>query len=357
MFASASHPIGVDLGAHTLRLAQLEGHGSGLRVRAVAQRELPSLPTDPAARREALATLLRAALREGPFRGRVAVASLPSAALQVKNVRLPQMPPEEVEQALSWEASEHLGIAVDKHRLQHFDAGDVLQGEQTRREIVLMACAAPVVEERLAVLDAAGLDPIALEVDACALTRALCPFDRARTDAEADVILDVGHERSKVTIVRNGRPVFFKQLDLAGAAFDRAVMSALSCDRAEAAAMRRRAEAQPQDAASQAVDEAVRGPVRDLAREVALCLRYVSVTFRGPRPTRAFLAGGEMDSPVLRRELTEHAGLVIQPANPLTVAGAKSDAIQGAPRAGAWSVAVGLSLRSAKAPASSRRAA
>src|SRR5438045_7899881 len=43
----------------------------------------------------------------------------------------------------------------------------------------------------------------------------------------------------------------------------------------------------------QAVHDAIRSTVEELAREIALCLRYYSVTFRGQRPGKLRLLGGE----------------------------------------------------------------
>ncbi len=43
----------------------------------------------------------------------------------------------------------------------------------------------------------------------------------------------------------------------------------------------------------QAVHDAIRGSIDELSREVGLCLRYFSVTFRGRRPASVKLVGGE----------------------------------------------------------------
>jgi hypothetical protein len=47
------------------------------------------------------------------------------------------------------------------------------------------------------------------------------------------------------------------------------------------------------------VFDATRSTMEELGREIGLCLRYYSVTFRGQRPNKLRLLGGEAADPML----------------------------------------------------------
>lgn len=324
-------PIGVDFGAHSIRMLQLEPRGDGYAVAASAQDVLPArTPESGEKRHELQVQLLQKLYSEGSFDGKQVVSCLPAHVLHYKNLRVPKMPPDELRGAVEWEAADRLGLSSDRMRLRFFDAGEVRQGEEVRQEIILMAAPIPDVDDHTAVLLDAGLRPSCVEVAASALARVACPARRSTDDELLQVVLDVGYAASKVLVLRNGRVAFFKMIDIGGGTFDEGVAQRLGLSVHEAAAMRRRivpaAEGEKAESADQplfgdtrketverAVSEAMRSAVTDLGKELGLCLRYYSVTFRGNRPDVIHLAGGESCNPHLAEMLSETTGIETRP--------------------------------------------
>ena len=67
----------------------------------------------------------------------------------------------------------------------------------------------------------------------------------------------------------------------------------------------------------QAVFDAGRSIMEDLGREVSLCLRYFSVTFRGQRPEKVRLVGGEACDPHLHAVLNTALPIPVETSRPL----------------------------------------
>ena len=279
------------------------------------------------------------------------------------------MPASDMQSAVEWEAADRLQMDAKNIQVQFFDAGDVTQGEQDRREIILMGVSKQVVREHLDVLLAANLRPLAIECVPSALARFASHAQEAEADdAAAQVVLDVGYSSTKVMIVRHGRVLFFKLIDIGGRTLDHAVSERLDLSPAEAADLRLRlvseragANEEPQvDSRRQdvqrAVFEAIRATVAKLGPEIGLCLRYYSVTFRGRRPEGAILVGGEARDPQLARLLSEQAGVHIEPARPPAWLDT-GDTVVGTDTVGAWAVAAGLSMRREMRQARKRGAA
>jgi len=101
------------------------------------------------------------------------------------------------------------------------------------------------------------------------------------------------------------------------------------------------------DSVNWTLHDAVRGEAEQLAKEISLCLRYCSVTFRGLRPTRVALTGGEAYDPALLKLLGNGLDCECVVGEPLRGIDL-GDADLGSERRGVlteWSVATGLALR------------
>ena len=355
------NPIGVDFGMHTVKLLQLGQDGEAWRVLAAASKELPDdLPTEDEARRDAVARLISQMLGSAPFKGKRVVSCLPATSVQYKNLRLPKMPPDELRQAVEWEASDRLRLDSGNFKVQYFDAGEVRQGEEVREEVIVLAASTAVVNEHTRLLTQCGLEPVAIDAVPSALARFVEFSQPNDPNAPVHVVLDIGYSSSKVLICRNGRIVFFKLIETGGQKFDEEVAQHLNLSVADAAQLRRRQneagqsgttqtpalDSGKQENVEQAVTTALRASIDELAREVALCLRYYSVTFRGKRPESIALIGGETYQSQLVNMLSDAMSTNVEPVEPfqhIDVAGAADLEATGRSLS-EWTVAIGLSM-------------
>lgn len=352
-------PIGVDVGAHGVRLMQLgRAQASGRpMIVAAASAELPAEVRGATGERfqTALTDTVHKLLDTGVFQGRRAVSCLPAASVQYKNLRLPKMPADELKAAVEWEAADRLHLGKDSSAIQFFDAGEVRQGDELREEIILLAAPLAVVEAQTQALVACGLEPEAIDVVPAALARVAgltLPTGMSGAELDGQVVIDVGYQSSKVLIARGGRIAFFKLIGIGGRNFDQAAAQALGATLEDAAERRRAIADEAADGAEpgeryEQLRAALRPVITELGREIGLCLRYYSVTFRGRRPEDAVLVGGEANNPFLPDLLPEIAGIAIKPTDLLAGfdVAAPHEALGGTRRRGAWAVAAGLSLR------------
>lgn len=349
-------PIAVDLDAHEVRLVQVSSQAARVRVVAAARKALPAdVEPDGAARHEAVAKAIRDAASRGGFTGKRLVTSLPATAVHVKNLRLPRMPADELPQAVEWEAKDRLQLDAEPHLIRFFDAGDVRQGEELRREVILLATPTAYAEGHAAALVDQGFKLDAVEAPPAALAR----LARRTSGGDAPaVMVDVGNRVTTAVIVHAGRVPFCKSINLGGDQMDQAVATHLDLPLDEARRLRRRfdheanpdadaadAEADPVgDEARRAMYEAVRPTLSDLARETALCLRYFGVTFRGERPGAISLTGPESTSRWLADTMAEAGAVAVGVADPLLPGDDRGKLVDDA-GPGVWSVAIGSALR------------
>ena len=362
-------PIGLDIGADSIKMLQMCRSGGRVKVRA-AERWHFSPPGDqgPDQRKELAVAAINDMLKKGRFRGRRVVSSLRCEELHIKNIRLPHLPADELKRAVQWEAKERFGFDVAADQLNCINAGQVRQGSETRDEIIMLAATPEVIDSHLDLLRKVSLTPEAIDAEPVALFRGFERYLRRRVDEEAvTVIVDIGHSATRVIVAQGRRIVLIKSIDIGGHRFTDAVAGQLNLSYPEARDLRLRKMNEYEDlagveSAGQAdqperqrsslewsIHDAIRSEVESLAREIALCLRYCSVTFRGLRARQITLTGGETYDRALVDLLTTQLGASAAVGEPLR--GVDISAVDlGANRratATEWAVCAGLAFRGA----------
>jgi len=239
---SASNPIGVAVSAKDVCLAQTTSSGVVLEREPLSGDVAISDPNFHTETQRAIGT----ALRRGKFAGKQAVSALPAELLRYKTLRLPPMPEEEMAQAVTWEAAERLQL-TDRESLQHYRAGTVSQGNEKREEIILIAAEKNSVYDHATALKQAGLMPTAIDATAAALARVL------GTANQSTLTIHLSESIAEVVGHRGDRVIFDKPIDLIK------------------------------------LNDTINAI--ELAREVGLCIRYLSVTFGVHKPDAIWLAG------------------------------------------------------------------
>ncbi|MDG2132055.1 MAG: pilus assembly protein PilM [Phycisphaerales bacterium] len=286
-------PLGVEFCERGLRLVQVGATSDEIR-RAVLVPFESNGDVDPGR--------LRAALRG--FRGRDAVVAPPRADITVRPARLPLLVDAELREAARWEAAGLLEI----------DASDVvadalpLSSEtdtEGRTEMLVVAASASGLEQRLAPLITAGLRPIALEPAFFGAGRAFTVRSRRQQEQhEIRVVVDVSETESWIVVTRGDRLMFAKRSDVGGAAFDAELAAGLGIE--PSTARRTRLDGRDRTLDPEVLAEvmtAVRRAGASLADEIAMAVRYVTVTTRLGRPQALHLSGEAGATPGLQETI------------------------------------------------------
>jgi len=358
-------PIGVDIGSDSVKLLQMEIVGNTLSVVAAARQPLPpaARTAEFAERTAAAAEVIRQMIRHNPFNSRKIVAALPRDIVHVKNLRLPLMPIDELKSAIDFEVKNIFPFDTTDAHVRFLHAGEVRQGADARQEVIVLAATRSDVDTFICQLHRSGTVIESLDFEPAAIYRSAERFIRRREDEqEVHVLVDVGGTRTQVVIGRGENISFFKPIEIGGQHLHDAVARKLDISADEARALRRRlieagtvsgAPAAPDDSrrdpVRQAVFDATRTIMESLAGEVSLCLRYHSVTFRGHRPTKIRLVGGEASDPQLLAVFNSALSLPTEAGRPLH--SVDTSRMRPTDRRGfmsEWTVPFGLSLRMTK---------
>lgn len=352
--------IGVDFGSRGIRMLQLRRHRTGLRVVGMARIDVDVRDEESPPRN--LVEQIRTNFIAGGFGGRRCVVCPHRNDLHVQSIRLPRMSDSELAEACYWEAAQRFGLERKSMVADYVRLGEVQQGSEAREEVLLVAADLKTIQARIEPLLEAGLRPVAVDAPFMSLAR----FHSLNCRRESDqnrirCVVEVGSSGTIIMILRGDQIAFCKPVALGGELLDRAVAEYLQVEPQAARELReRRADggtnstpetAGSDEVADRMIFEAMRPLYGQLAKEVALCLRYYSVTFRGPAPECVYLTGGDGRDPRLVEMLEQSCKVrVSSPDSIFDLDEQLRELGLGAGRSigpsTAWGVTAGLSLRS-----------
>ena len=355
-------PIALDVGSDSVKMLQLRRVGHIVSVNASARWQFPrEAANDPVGRRQLAVPAVRELLRAGAFKGRRVISGLSCDQMTIKNVRLPHMPEHEMAEAVKWEAKERFDFDPSRDQIAFLNAGQVRSGNETRDELVLLIVQHETVNKHLEMLEAMGLEPDHIDGEPLALFRVYDRWLRRRADEQSvSVLADIGRSAARMVVARGRDIVFIKSIDIGGRRLTEAVAKQLGLEIHEADELRQRlmrehaektrqaaAEGQGELPIDWTIHDAIRGEVEALAREISLCLRYCAVTFRGLRPDKIVVTGGEAYDPAVVKLLNEHMHVecsVGQPLRGIDVSTVDLGADRRASLA-EWTTCTGLAIR------------
>lgn len=367
-------PIGLDIGHSSIKAIQLVVNGGQISVFAADETRIePGVNSDEQARRSFVVSAIKRMLAQGNFRGRDVISCVPSGKLKITSLRLSEAEKGAIEQALRKEVSQRFGLDPNEDAIDYVVAGHVRQGDELKSELIVFATDNQAIKDHIAMLEEAELKPVAIDTIPCALFRSFERSLRRQEDRELTVVfVDVGSCFTTVVFGRGGEISFVKQIPIGGEGFVQQVAAKLGISISEAETLREslrmetgfsslepdaedgpsQADERNMDASTRhAVSDAVTSVAEELAREIALCLRYYTVTFRGKRVERAVFAGGGAYEDILLNVLRRQLAVEIEVAEPLRgfdLSGGKGKVSFYGDRRGLlceWAVAVGLSLK------------
>lgn len=367
-------PIGLDIGNNSIKMIQLRMDDMRIAVAAAQEIRIDrGVRDDENTRREFIISAIKQMLTKGHFHGKNVVSCLPSGKLKITSIRFPEIDRNELDNVLRKDAAQRFGLDPLNDSINYVFAGNVRQGDEIKNELIVFAAANETIKNHIRLLIDSGLKPSSIDTIPCALFRSFERSLRRQEDRDrTTVFVDVGSNYTTVVFGRGGEISFVKEIPIGGDKFNQEVAAKLGITTGEAEVLRDALKTEknlscsksesvvqsPGDSSQdidmqtrQIVVDAVSAVVEDLAREISLCLRYYTVTFRGKRVERAIIAGGGAYEQVLLSVFRRHLTVELEIAQPLRgfdLSSERTNLNFEGDRRGylcEWAVAVGLSLK------------
>ena len=220
--------VGIDIGSRFIKAVQADAGRPGCwRIIKAAV-----VPTPHDAVRDGIvvdqagvAAAVRAMLSGAGIDANAVVAAISGTSVIVRHIKLPRMPESVLRKSVRFAAAKHISSSVEDSMIEFEITGQV-PGEDDKMNVMLVAAPNDMVESRLSALTLAGLEPVAVDIEAFALQRALVDLSPTRPgEGTTLALLDIGATTTDVNIIANGLFALTRNVPIAGDSFTQALKS------------------------------------------------------------------------------------------------------------------------------------
>ena len=281
--------MGLDLGSSVVKAVEITLESHEPVITGFSRVELPPGGS--------LGEAVKQVFKEGKFRSKRVVTGVSGQDTIVRYLSMPKMSDSELKQAIAFEADKLVNseddFVIDCAPLER------LADDDPREQIKVLVAAAQSqrLNDQAAMVQGAGLLPIAIDLDLFALANAweMCALADIEglnpDDNRATALVDIGATATSINVMRGATSCFSREIPIGGASMTQAVARRLGVEGFEAEAIKRSSEDH------QAEVRTAIGPVlEDLASELVLSMDYVEHN-EGVLVTEILLSGGGVLAP------------------------------------------------------------
>lgn len=209
--------VGLDIGSSHVKAVQLKRVGrTGIELERFGMAEIYPEGDKKAAgldTHQAKVEAVKRALSQARITAKQTISAVSGESIIVRYIQLPNMPEEELRNALRWEAEEYIPFAVDDVNLDSVILGRSEDGDKV--DVLLVSAKKDMVNSHLEVIRDAGLSPIIVDVDSFAFLNC---YEINYTPSMTDVIalVNIGAEITSINIYIGGVSRFSRDISIAG---------------------------------------------------------------------------------------------------------------------------------------------
>jgi type IV pilus assembly protein PilM len=234
--------IGLDIGSHQIKAIYLERKRGGWTVSAAGVTPTPpdSVSEGIVHEPDRVGESINALLRERNIPPGDAVAAISGSTVTVRQIRMPNVPNNALPKAVKFEAAKYLP-SVQESAVEYAVLGK--SGEPLQLDVLLVAAPNEMVNSRVAAMERAGLEPVAIDIEAFALLRSLSAagFDLS----EPMAVLNMGAAFTDFHVLYDQSIALTRSIPMGGGMLTQAIVSAANVSVEEAEALKQQLNLQP----------------------------------------------------------------------------------------------------------------
>ncbi|MCX5791821.1 MAG: type IV pilus assembly protein PilM [Elusimicrobia bacterium] len=320
--------IGIDIGNYSVKLVCFTEEKKTVTLKDWGVIQLAIKPdTPPDEKKAIISEEIKNYLKKKGIEARRAAASVSGNSVIVRYVKLPKLSHKELALTINVEAEPFIPFDINDVRLTYAILNDLTEDGEAKMETVLVAAKKEAVQDKIDILEGAGLDPVIVDVDSFALENLYARLAPA-SESGSVLFLNIGQKVTNLSIVTQGVTRVVRDIFIAGATFDKAIAKALKTDAAGAAAAKKlhpllvsdedkEAAIAAFDKEGIAVSKAASGVLKDLYTEVSRSIDFYLSQGVEHSISKIVISGGMANLGNISRFLAAEFKVPAEIANPM----------------------------------------
>jgi type IV pilus assembly protein PilM len=208
--------VGLDIGSSSVKAVELAKKGSNLQLLNLG---FENLQTDTIVDGQIMelnnvSNVISQIFSEHQIRTTRVCAGVSGHSVIVKNIVLPQMSSEELQESFSWHAEEHIPFDIADVNLDY----ELTSRSEDALHVLMAACKSDKIANVKQAIQLAGKQPVIIDVDAFALQNCYEVNYRPRP-GEIVALLNVGAATMNINILNGTRSIFARDASVGGSQY------------------------------------------------------------------------------------------------------------------------------------------
>lgn len=307
--------VGLDIGSSSVKAVELQGKLDQLTLVNLGVESLqPDTIVDGQIMElNDVSNVIAGLFGQHAFRTERVAAGVSGSSVIVKNIVVPQMTREELDESIDWHAEEHIPFEISDVSLDY----QVVGSGPDSLNVLMAACKREFVANVKQAIQLAGKHPAVIDVDAFALQNCY-EVNYQPSDDAVVALLNVGAATMNINILKGVRSVFTRDVSVGGNQYTALLQKELGLTYEQAEAVKRGGEA-PTHVRPSEIEGAIETVSEMLALEISKTFDFYRATAEDGegRVQKIYLSGGGSKLNNLLEFLSERFEAPVERLDPL----------------------------------------
>ncbi len=236
LFGKKKSVAGLDVGSSSIKMVELDGKLNNLNLVSLGFENLPdnTIIDGQIMELNVVSDVINSVCANNQITANQVITGVSGHSVILKNIILPPMSVEELEESIDWHAEEHIP----------YDLADVTLDYQVTAEtpdatyVLIAACKRERIDNMKQAVQLSGKTPLVIDVDTFALQNCY-EINYQPDDSQVVTLLNIGASTMNVNIVKGTRSLFTRDITVGGSQFTDVLQRSLGLSFQQAEAVKR----------------------------------------------------------------------------------------------------------------------
>ncbi len=350
LFGKKKGVFGLDIGSTSIKVVELDGKLNNLNLVNLGFENLPNetIVDGQIMELNSVSEVIQNVCKSHNVKSNDVVTGVSGHSVIIKNIVLPMMSREELEESIDWHAEEHIPYDLSEVSLDYHVALE----EDEAIQVMIAACKQERLDNIKQAVQLSGKNPVIIDVDTFALQNCY-EVNYQPDDSQIVTLLNIGASTMNVNIVQGGNSLFTRDITVGGSQFTDILQRSLGYSFEEAEALKRGVAEVESDNDETAIEPLMNDVTETVAMEIQKTFDFYRATTEDEDigVEKILISGGGSKLSGLAEDLAEKLEIPVETLDPfrrVKVDKRKFDPDYLSEIMPEMAVAVGLALRGAE---------
>lgn len=315
LFGKKKGVAGLDVGSSSIKIVELDGKLNNLSLESLGFENLANdaIVDGQIMELNLVSDVIQNVCKDHQIKAPQVVTGVSGHSVIIKNIVLPPMSRDELEESIDWHAEEHIPYDLSDVNLDYHVTAETSQETQ----VLIAACKRERIDTLRQAIQLAGRQPVAIDVDTFALQNCY-EVNYQPDDSQVVTLLNIGASTMNVNLVQGSRSLFTRDITIGGSQFTDILQKNLGISFLQAEAVKRGVSDAVEGIEEKAIEPLMGNVTEMVAMEIQKTFDFYRATTEDDYfvPQKILISGGGSKLSGLAQDLSARLEMPVEVLDP-----------------------------------------